>query len=46
MPGGTVALSCAELKAMLGEEIPLSSPEILGWIDGYLREQYAEAKQG
>ncbi len=44
MPGGKVELSCAQLKALLGDDIPLSSPEILGWIDGYLREQYAEAE--
>jgi len=46
MPGGKAELSCAQLKELLGEEIPLSSPEILGWIDGFLREQYAEAEQG
>ena len=37
---GSVHLSCAELRAVLGEEIPLSEPEILMWIDGNLREQY------
>lgn len=44
MPGGKVELSCAQLKAMLGDEIPLSTPEILNWIGGYLAEQYAEAE--
>ena len=41
-PGGNVELQCAELRAMLGEEISLAEPEILMWIDGYLREQYGE----
>lgn len=35
-----VFLSCSELKKVLGD-IPLSEPEILDWIDGYLREQYS-----
>ena len=37
---GSVHLSCAELRAVLGEGIPLSEPEILMWIEGNLREQY------
>ena len=37
---GSVHLSCAELRAVLGGEISLAEPEILSWIDGYLREQY------
>ena len=36
---GTVELSCAEMKAVLGE-IPLNEPEILLWIGENLREQY------
>ena len=36
---GDVKLSCAELKAVLGD-IPLNEPEILLWIDENLREQY------
>ena len=40
-PGGSVELKCAELRAMLGEEISLAEPEILMWIGGYLEEQYA-----
>ena len=43
LPGGKVELSCAALRALLGEDIPLSSPEILSWIGDYLEEQYAEA---
>ncbi len=37
----TVELSCKALREMLGEEISLAEPEILGWIGGYLEEQYA-----
>lgn len=40
-PGGNVELHCADLRAMLGEEISLAEPEILAWIGGYLQEQYA-----
>ncbi len=43
MPGGEVSLSCAELKAVLGD-IPLSEPEILTWIGANLEEQYSELK--
>lgn len=39
MSGGEVTLSCAELRGILGE-VPLNEPEVLLWIDGYLREQY------
>lgn len=45
-PGGKVELRCAELRALLGEEISLAEPEILNWIDGYLREQYAGTAEG
>ena len=41
---GEVSLSCSELREVLGEDIPLNEPEILMWIDGNLREQYAELK--
>ena len=36
---GTVELSCAEMKAVLGD-IPLNEPEILIWIGENLKEQY------
>ncbi len=39
-PRGTVLLSCAEIKEVLGEEISLGEPEVLDWIDSYLVEQY------
>ncbi len=38
--GREVSLSCAELKEVLGD-VPLNEPEVLMWIDGYLREQYS-----
>lgn len=41
-PRGTVCLSCKEMRKMLGDDIPLSSPEVLGWIRGYLDDGYAE----
>ncbi len=39
---GCVLLKTAEMREILGEEIPLSSPEILSWIKSNLEEQYAE----
>ncbi len=39
---GKVELSCAALREMLGEGIPLSEPDILQWIGQYLHEQYDE----
>lgn len=44
-PTGEVRLSCKELKMILGDDISLAEPEVLAWIDGYLREQYAEIKK-
>lgn len=38
-----VTLSCAQLRGILGD-ISLAEPEILAWIDGNLREQYASAE--
>ncbi|MBQ7347720.1 MAG: sensor histidine kinase [Clostridia bacterium] len=35
-----VALYTRQLREILGEEIPLNSPEIIQWIAQYLREQY------
>ena len=37
---GTVELSTAALREILGEDISLAEPEILMWIEGNLREQY------
>ncbi len=41
MAGGEVSLSCAALREILGE-VPLNEPEVLMWIDEYLKEQYSE----
>ena len=41
---GEVKLSCEELKAVLGD-ISLAEPDVLIWIDGYLREQYDEIRK-
>ena len=38
--GKEIYLSCSELKNILGD-ISLAEPQILDWIDGYLREQYS-----
>jgi len=43
-PDGTVHLSCAELREILGDDISLGSFEILEWIRGYLHEGYEELK--
>ena len=39
--GREVALDTDELKAVLGDDVPLSSPEVIAWLTGYLEEQYA-----
>ena len=39
-PLHNVELKTSELKAVLGEEISLSEPEIQQWIKEYLKEQY------
>lgn len=41
---GEVKLSVSEIKQVLGEDIPLSSFEILAWIREYLTEQYEAIK--
>ncbi|MBO5683041.1 MAG: sensor histidine kinase [Clostridia bacterium] len=41
-PRGEVALDTSELRAVLGDEISLAEPEVVGWIRGYLKEQYEE----
>ena len=37
-----ILLDTRELKQILGDEIPLSSPEIVTWIREYLTEQYKD----
>ena len=44
-PMGEVRLSCRELREILGD-ISLAEPDILVWLDGYLREQYEEISNG
>ena len=39
--GMTVALRVTELREILGD-VPLSEPEVLSWISGYLSEQYEQ----
>ena len=43
-PKGEVLLSTAEMRQMLGEDIPLSSFEVMEWLRGYLTEQYEVLK--
>lgn len=43
MPGGSVHLSCAELREVLGEDISLAELEVLQWIGDFLHGQYEEA---
>ena len=38
---GTVQFAAAEIRQILGEDISLAEPEVLAWIEGNLREQYA-----
>ncbi|MBO4848995.1 MAG: sensor histidine kinase [Clostridia bacterium] len=40
MPDRTVELDTRELREVLGEDIPLSSPDVLVWIRESLTEQY------
>lgn len=45
MPNGAVSLKTVEMREILGDEILLSSPEILTWIGESLREQYNELEK-
>lgn len=40
MPEGKVTLSTKELRAVLGDDVPLGSPEVLAWVRDYLKESY------
>ena len=44
MPDRTVELDTRELREVLGDEIPLSSPEVLVWIRSSLIEQYGSGE--
>lgn len=41
MPHGTVELDTREIRAVLGDEVPLSDYAVLSWIEESLKEQYA-----
>lgn len=43
---GTFVFDCKEIKDTLGEEIPLSAPEILAWISDYIKENLENIKGG
>lgn len=42
-PKGEAALSTAELRDILGDDVSLAEPEIFAWIQDYLTEQENEA---
>ena len=39
---GSAALSTADMREMLGDDVALSSPEILAWAGEYINEQLTE----
>lgn len=41
-PGLEVRLETAELREILGEDISLAEPEVIGWLSGYLEGQYKQ----
>ncbi len=43
---GTFVMDTLEIRNTLGEEIPLSTPEILGWIREYVKENLENIKGG
>ena len=40
LPKGSVRLSTAEMREMLGGDVPLGDPEIVSWVGDYLQEAY------
>ncbi|MBR2715970.1 MAG: sensor histidine kinase [Ruminococcus sp.] len=36
---GSFTLDTKELRGILGEDVPLNTPDVLEWIDGFLEEQ-------
>ncbi len=42
--GAQASLSTAEMRMVLGDDVPLNDPEILGWIKDSLEEQYKNIK--
>ena len=43
MPQGEVSLDTDELKAVLGDDVPLDNIEVILWIKGYLEDAYASS---
>ena len=41
-PGVNVRLDTSEIREVLGEDVPLSVPEVLAWIRESLEEQYGQ----
>lgn len=41
-PGGETGLSTKEMREILGEEVPLSNPDVIAWIRESLRESYSD----
>ena len=41
-PRGSITMNTAEMRDILGEDIPLDSYEVLGFIKSYLQEQYQQ----
>ena len=37
--GREFVFSTSEIRNILGSEVPLSEPEVLGWVEGYINEQ-------
>ena len=44
--GGEFSLQTAELREVLGEDVPLDTPDVVLWIKDYLAEQTAALLQG
>lgn len=44
MEGREVSMDTRQIRAVLGDDIPLNSPEILDWIKQYIHEQYQHSK--
>ncbi|MBO5111583.1 MAG: sensor histidine kinase [Clostridia bacterium] len=41
-PGGETTLKTSEMREILGEEVPLSSPDVICWVRESLRESYSD----
>ena len=42
---GEVVLDTAQIREILGPEVPLDTPDVLVWIEGSLQFEQAEAEQ-